>query len=144
MTEGSSTSDNQGFRNDEAEPFRNSPVPFDYLGDVPDCPPAGAVETNSVFYCCHEYNPAGPSDFRTAAQRNHFLGLDECRRRSYSIMRELRDAKSLKKLYPMVRRFISAGDIVPHHGFVLHTGGRYQSHHSLWLRGGVSMHAIFN
>jgi hypothetical protein len=117
---------------------------FSYLDDLSSCPPQDARPTDGTFYAFHDSNPPGPSDFQSAAQRNHYVGKDECQRRSNSIWSNLDALRKriapVRKRNPLIWQFISAGDVKTTSGVVAGDG----PHHSFWVCATTSMHAIFN
>jgi hypothetical protein len=125
-----------------AEPAREA---FAFQDEFPaNCPPPAATPTNGVFYACHKQNPPRGEDFTTAAQRNAYVGSCECRRRAYSILKSLDDARGMMEAYPGRFRYVSRGRVTEHHGVCLATAGRFLSHYSLWRFASVSMHEIFS
>jgi hypothetical protein len=141
----SAGSDNPGPHSIGA-PSSNTPTySFDYLTGLDECPPDDAAPADGIFYACHEFDPPGESDFRTAAQRGAFLQADQCYRRANSILKDRRDVESLMKRYKRVFKFASEGRITPPCGLVKSSPSNIgRSHHSFWVCTSTSMHAIFN
>ena len=122
-----------------------APKNYAFRDEFPsNCPPATARAIEGVFYVGHRYSPPGPDDLKTAAQNKRFQDKCECERRSYSVMKDLSDVRSLLELYPKRYRYISRGTIKEHHGVCLSTESRnHKSHHSFWRYESVSITDIF-
>jgi hypothetical protein len=120
-------------------------LPFDQLKGVENCPPCAALASDGLFYACHEFDPSTDSDFRTAAQRNVYKNVEECQRRSNSILADMRDAKALMKRHQLYFKCISEGHVTPTDGYMLDTSAtsRYRSHFSFWVCSRTSMRVIF-
>jgi len=98
----------------------------------PQCPPADAADlSNTVFYLV-EHNPPTAEDFRSARERDTFIGKPECERASLScgLTREyiLRLKDSIPRLKSML---VATSDLKAEHGKIKPTGR--PGHHSMWL-----------
>jgi hypothetical protein len=118
---------------------------FRHLQDLTSCPPAEAVPKDGIFYVFHSSDPPDPTDFRTAFQRNVYADRDPCIQRSNSVFSDLSAINSLcasmrKRGRGLLCKYVSLGKIQREHGVILE-GARH--HHSFWVCGKSSMHAIF-
>jgi len=119
---------------------------FSRLNDIPSCPPAGAKSKEGKFYAFHGSDPPDESDFQTAAERSRppNQNADECRLRSNSIWSDLaalqQKIRGFNRRHALRFRFISVGNIKQDSGVFAEGDG---PHHSFWVCGKTSMHAIF-
>ncbi|HZL37675.1 MAG TPA: hypothetical protein VFC78_20325 [Tepidisphaeraceae bacterium] len=118
---------------------------FDRLKDLTHCPPPSSAPVEETFYAFHAADPPDEADFLTAAQRSVYAGGDECVLRANSIFSDLGTigrlcASMRKRGRGLVCRYISAGKIRRDSGVV--SEGK-DHHHSFWICGTKSMHAIF-
>lgn len=128
-----STSDNSGSR-------------FAFQNEFPDnCPPTEAAPAKGIFFICHRNRPPTDADFTTAAQRGCYVGQCECRRRSYSILKNREDALGLVEKSPQVFRYVSRGKLQAENGVCKATPSKNsRSHHSFWRYEDQSMRQIFD
>lgn len=117
-----------------------------YADELPaGCPLGGATDATGTFYATHLASPPDANDLRTAAERDVFIGRNECKRRGNSVMASIDDAKQLCRAHPDLHKFVPEGVLEVRHGKLLKDGSDYYpSHHTLWRYAGVTMHSIFS
>ncbi len=127
-----------------SKPSKGSDFNFDYLKDLPSCPPSNATQIDGTFYAFHSSIPPDPADFQTASARGSHPTADQCKRRSNSIWSDLialkKKMEHLKKTNRLYCQYISAGKITSSDGVIDDGQG---PHRSFWVCAKTSMHRIF-
>ena len=97
-----------------------------------NCPPEDALDLTGTVWYLVAHDPPKPEDFRSATERNAFVGKPECERASLSCGRTHEYIASLRNAIPRLRTMhVACAESNSNHGKIKATGK--PGHHSMWL-----------
>ena len=116
-------------------------ISWNWPPDFPDdCPPEQAYPADGTYYRIVKNDPPGLGDFVSLYDLDQDRAMSVVRRRirtecetmGLSVYLDIDDAMDCARQYPKIGNHVAGVALTSVSGKVLHTGGRFPTHHTWW------------